>query len=141
MTLTPLLSANLATQLHAWPALAAFVLGLVQFALPKGTRLHRITGWVWVALMAVLSVMSFFIHTICTFGGFSLIHILSIVTLVTLPLAIRHARQKRIAGHAMAMTILFLCALVIAGAFTFSPGRIMHDVAFGTVTATGACKP
>jgi uncharacterized membrane protein len=29
------------------------------------------------------------------------------------------------------MTLMFIGALVIAGAFTFMPGRIMHQVAFG----------
>ncbi len=141
MTLLPLLSADRAIQVHAFPALAAFALGLVQFALPKGTGLHRVMGWTWVGLMTVISVSSFFIHTICSFGGFSLIHLLSILTLASLPFAVRHARRGRIGEHARAMQILFFAALLIAGAFTFMPGRIMHDVAFGTATAHGACMP
>ncbi len=32
----------------------------------------------------------------------------------------------------LAMATLFIGALVIAGAFTFLPGRIMHAVAFGS---------
>jgi uncharacterized membrane protein len=141
MTLAPLLSADLAIRLHAIPAILAFLLGAAQLGLPKGSRLHRIMGWTWVALMTLVAASSFFIHTICSFGGFSLIHLLSIVTLVTLPLAVLHARQHRIAKHAKAMKILFFAALVLAGAFTFTPGRIMYDLAFGTATVRGSCAP
>ena len=38
--------------LHAFAAMAAFALGIVQFAAPKGTLPHRTIGWIWVALMA-----------------------------------------------------------------------------------------
>ena len=37
--------------LDALAALAAFVLGLVRFAVPKGTLPHRTIGWIWVGLM------------------------------------------------------------------------------------------
>ena len=33
--------------------MAAFALGIVQFAAPKGTLPHRTIGWIWVLLMAV----------------------------------------------------------------------------------------
>jgi uncharacterized membrane protein len=56
--------------------------------------------------------------------------LLSILGLVTLPLAVMHARRHDIAQHRMAMLMLFTGALVIAGGFTFLPGRIMHAVVF-----------
>ena len=37
MSLTPLLEAAPAIPAHAFAALAAFVLGIIQFAAPKGT--------------------------------------------------------------------------------------------------------
>jgi uncharacterized membrane protein len=51
MTLAPLLGAPVAIQLHAVAALAAFALGAVQLAAPKGTIPHRALGWIWAALM------------------------------------------------------------------------------------------
>jgi uncharacterized membrane protein len=36
-----------------------------------------------------------------------------------------------VSGHKKAMTSIFFGALIIAGAFTFLPGRIMHAVVFG----------
>ena len=136
MSLEPLLSASPTIQVHAFAAIAAFGLGIVQLTAPKGTLPHRSLGWVWVLLMAVVALSSFWIHTIRTFGDFSLIHILSIVTLLALPGAVLDARRHRVGKHARGMRMLFLAKLVIAGLFTFMPGRIMHDVAFGTATAS-----
>jgi uncharacterized membrane protein len=131
MTLAPLLNASPVIQIHAFAAMAAFVLGLVQFAAPKGTIPHRTIGWIWAVLMTVIAVSSFWIHDIRLVGPFSPIHLLSILTLVLLPLAVLHARRHRVDRHRKAMISIFLGALVIAGLFTFVPGRIMHAVAFG----------
>ena len=129
--LAPLLSAAPAIQLHAFAAMAAFGLGLIQLAAPKGTLPHRSLGWVWVVLMVAVSVSGFFIHEIRLWGPWSPIHLLAIFTLVTLPLAVWHAHRHAVAAHRNAMISIFLGALVIAGLFTFLPGRIMHAVAFG----------
>jgi len=139
MYLEPLLNAPAAVRLHAFPAIAAFVLGSIQLAAPKGTFPHRAVGWVWVVLMAGVALSSFFIHTICTLGPFSVIHLLSIVTLVALPIGVWRARKREIRGHRRTMQLLFLGALLVAGIFTFMPGRIMHDVAFDTRSTHGSC--
>ena len=132
MTLAPLLDAPSVIQIHAFAALAAFAVGLVQLTAPKGTIPHRLIGWSWAALMLSVAVSSFFIHQIRLWGPWSPIHLLSILVLVTLPLAVLHARRQEVRQHRTAMLMLFSGALVIAGAFTFLPGRIMHAVAFGS---------
>jgi len=131
MSLAPLLQAAPAIPLHAFAAMAALVLGLVQFAAPKGTLPHRTIGWIWVALMAVVAASSFWIHQIRLVGPFSPIHLLSIFTLVMLPLAVWRAHTHRVADHRRIMIMTFIGALVIAGLFTLVPGRIMHRVIFG----------
>ena len=131
MSLAPLLNAAPQIPLHAFAAMGAFVLGLVQFAAPKGTLPHRTIGWIWVALMAVVAISSFWIHQIRLFGPFSPIHLLSIFTLVMLPLAVWRAHRHDVAGHRRVMVLTFTGALVIAGLFTLLPGRIMHAVVFG----------
>ena len=55
MTLAPLLSASPAIKLHAFAAMAAFALGVVQLSAPQGTLPHRAIGWLWVVLMLVIS--------------------------------------------------------------------------------------
>ena len=131
MSLEPLLTAPPVIQIHAFAAMAAFALGLVQFAAPKGTLPHRTIGWIWIALMAAIAISSFWIHSIRMIGPFSPIHALSILTLVTLPLAVLHAHKHRVMPHRKAMISIFVGGLVVAGAFTFLPGRIMHAVALG----------
>ena len=131
MTLAPLLAADGAIRLHAFAAMAAFVLGVVQIGAPKGTIPHRTIGWVWVALMLAVSISAFWIHTIRLWGPWSPIHLLSIFTLVTVPLGVWRAHRHRVADHRRIMTLIFSGALVIAGLFTLLPGRIMHAVVFG----------
>lgn len=131
MTLQPLLSASPMIQLHAFAAIAAFSVGVVQLARAKGDGPHRLTGYVWVALMFVIAVSSFWIHGMNQWNGFSLIHLLSIWVVIFLPVAVMHARRGNIRGHKLSMIGLFAGALIIAGVFTFVPSRIMHAVLFG----------
>ena len=131
MSLAPLFDAAPAIQAHAFAAMSAFALGIVQLAAPKGTLPHRTIGWVWVALMVIVSATSFWIHELRLWGPWSPIHLLSIFTLATLPLAVLHARRHQVVRHRNVMIGIFTGALVIAGLFTFVPGRIMYAVAFG----------
>jgi uncharacterized membrane protein len=132
MSLAPLLSASPGIQFHAFAAMAAFGLGVVQLAAPKGTLPHRTVGWIWVALMVVASVSAFFVHEIRLWGSWSPIHLLALFTLVALPLAVWHAHRHEVEKHRNRMVTLFVGALVIAGVFTFLPGRVMHAVVFGS---------
>jgi uncharacterized membrane protein len=131
MSFDPLFAAPLVVQVHAFAAMAAFALGVVQFAAPKGTLPHRTVGYVWVGLMLVVAASSFGIYGMRQWGSFSLIHLLSVTVLVLLPLAVLAARRHHIDRHRKAMISLFTGALVVAGAFTLLPGRIMHRVLFG----------
>jgi uncharacterized membrane protein len=131
LNFAPLLDAQPAIPLHALAALAAFVLGVVQFAAPKGTLPHRTIGWIWVTLMLAVAASSFWIHQIKLWGPWSPIHLLSIFTLIMLPLGVWRAHSHRVRDHRNIMIGLFSGALIIAGLFTLLPGRIMHTVVFG----------
>ena len=131
MSFAPLWNANLTIQIHAVAAMAAFAVGIVQFSAAKGTLPHRAIGWLWVSLMLVVSISAFFIHTIRLWGAWSPIHLLAIFTLIMLPIAVLGAHQHAIDRHRRTMIGLFVGALVVAGAFTLLPGRIMHAVLFG----------
>ncbi|MBR1232738.1 DUF2306 domain-containing protein [Bradyrhizobium sp. AUGA SZCCT0177] len=131
MSFAPLLDAAPAIPFHAFAAMAAFALGVVQFAAPKGTLPHRTLGWIWVGLMAVVAISSFWIHEIRLLGPWSPIHLLSIFTPIMLVLGVWYARRHKVRGHKITMISIFAGALVVAGLFTFVPGRIMHAVVFG----------
>jgi uncharacterized membrane protein len=131
MSFAPLTNAPLAIQLHAYAALAAFALGIVQLARIKGTPSHRAVGYVWVVLMLIVAGSSFWIHDLRIWGPWSPIHLLSIFTLAMLPYGVVMARSHVVIAHRLTMLGLFAGALVIAGIFTFAHGRIMHKVLFG----------
>ena len=131
MSLAPLLDAAPAIPVHAFAAMTAFVLGVVQLAAPKGTLPHRTLGWIWVCLMLGVAINSFWIHEIRLVGPWSPIHLLSIFVLITVPLAVWKAHRHQVADHRRIMISIFSGALVIAGLFTLLPGRIMHAVVFG----------
>lgn len=131
MSLAPLLNAPLAIQLHAVAAMSAFALGLLQFAAPKGTLPHRTVGFIWLALMLIVALSSFWIHEVRLWGPWSPIHLISIYVLIMVPVAIYFARRHNVRGHSRTVIGMFFGGLVIAGLFTFVPGRIMHAVAFG----------
>jgi uncharacterized membrane protein len=131
MSFAPLLNAAPAIPLHAFAAMTAFVLGVVQLAAPKGTLPHRTVGWIWVSLMLAVAASSFWIHQIRLVGPWSPIHLLSIFTLVMVPLGVWKAHRHEVGDHRRVMILVFSGALVIAGLFTLLPGRIMHAVVFG----------
>ncbi len=120
----------LAIKLHLACALAALLIGSAQMARIKGDRLHRILGWSWVALMGATAASSFFVRTLNP-GHFSLIHGLSAYVLIALPIAVIAARRGEIAAHRGWMTGLYAFALLVAGAFTFAPGRLMWALFLG----------
>jgi uncharacterized membrane protein len=132
VSLAPLLNAAGAIPLHAFAAMAAFVLGVVQLAAPKGTLPHRTIGWIWVVLMLTVAVSSFWIHQSRLWGLWSPIHLLSIFTLMIVPLGVWRAHRHDVRNHSRIMIFTFSGALVIAGLFTLVPGRIMHTVLFGS---------
>ncbi|MDE2385849.1 MAG: DUF2306 domain-containing protein [Alphaproteobacteria bacterium] len=133
MTLAPLFEAAGVIQLHTFAAIGAFVLGVGQFTLAKGTPWHRATGYVWAGLMLAIAASSLWIHTIRLWGPFSPIHILSLVTLIGVPQAVLAARRSDISGHKRGMIMLFVMALLGAGAFAaLMPGRLLHTVLFGS---------
>ncbi len=117
-------------RLHIAAALTAFLVGAVLLAGVKGTQLHKTLGWVWVAAMLTTALGSFFIRTINP-GHWSFIHFLSGWVSVATPMAVVAIRRKNVRLHRRLMTGLFVGGLVIAGAFTFVPGRLMWAVFFG----------
>ncbi len=123
MSLAPILTAPPIIQLHLASAVLALCLTLAITLMRKGTSRHLVVGRVWVFVMIVVSVSSFFITSL-TPGHFSLIHLLSTLTLGSILVAVVQRRRGNIRGHARAM--IFTClGLVIAGAFTFIPPRIL----------------
>ncbi len=132
MTLSPILDATPAIQIHVVAVAAAIVLTLAQLIGTKGVTAHRVLGYAWAIAMLTAAVSSFFIHTIRLIGPFSPIHLLAILTLVAVPIGIYAARRHDVRRHKRTMLSLVVFALCGAGLFAvFLPGRIMFHVLFG----------
>ena len=128
--LSLLAAAPLVIQLHVGGAVSAFLIGCILLAGVKGTGLHKSLGWAWVTAMALTAASSLFIRTINP-GHFSFIHLLSGWTLIALPMAIVAIKQGKVAAHRKAMTGMFVGGLLVAGLFTFLPGRLMWRIFIG----------
>ena len=122
--------------IHAVLASLALFLGARQLASKKGTRQHKVIGWIWVVMMVVVSLSSFEIRELNPDGTMSWIHVLSIVTLASLVIALLAIKNGRRSLHQHVMIGTFL-GLVIAGAFTLMPGRLLHTMS-ATIVGNGS---
>lgn len=125
--LSPLLAKGWLVQFHVVTVVIALALGPVQFALPKGSGLHRVLGWIWAAAMFATALATFFIRDMRD-GQFSPIHIFSLMAFIGVPLALWLARVKAM-SHARAMIGLYI-GLCIAGLTAIAPGRVVWDMLF-----------
>jgi uncharacterized membrane protein len=130
MNLAPLLDAPPVIQLHVAAAILSVVVGPVAIFRRSRDIVHRVAGRFWIACMAVTAVSSFWISENPLFWRFSIIHVLSAVTLVSLVGAVRAIRSGDVARHGATMRALYAQALMLAGAFTFFPGRRMSQTFF-----------
>ncbi|CAN1560470.1 COG5395 Predicted membrane protein [Caulobacteraceae bacterium] len=117
-------------QAHILAAVASVLVGAVILSARKGHTFHRTMGWIWASLMAVTAGSSLFIVGL-NGDHWSLIHLLSGWTLVILPFAVWAARKHRVDVHKRAMTGIFWGASIVAGLFTFLPGRLMWTLFMG----------
>lgn len=111
-----------AITLHLGTVLPALLIGCILFLNPKGTPLHKALGRVWAALMMTTAFASIWIRDLT--GGFGPLHVFTLITLVSIPYAIWSAMRGDIDAHQRSMMGTFI-GLVIAGAFSLLPGRIL----------------
>ncbi|MDO7841693.1 DUF2306 domain-containing protein [Sphingomonas immobilis] len=114
---------------HLVTILIALVLTPVMLLRPRGTRLHRQLGKIWVVAMFLTAAISFGVRG--SSGQFSLIHILSVFVVVMAPLVWLSARQHNIVRHRRIVRGMVTGALLIAGFFTFPFGRMLGSWLFG----------
>ena len=107
----------------------AIVIGVAQVFMTKGTRLHKILGWIWVTAMLAVAVSSFWIMEIRKGAGLSLIHLLSVWTLVSLSAGIWFIRRGNVRAHKRFM-VGTLLGLAGAGIGALMPGRFLAQLLF-----------
>ncbi len=129
ISLEPLMAASTWVQIHVGAALTTFAVGLGLLSAPKGFRFHKTAGWFWVVSMAITALSSFFITGLMG-ASYSPIHALSAWTMIGLPFGVAAIRRKDIKKHRHTMTNMFVGGMVIAGLFSFLPGRTMWAIFF-----------
>lgn len=137
MSLTPLLTASPAIQIHAVGAILALGLGPVILFAKKGNGLHKTLGRIWALSMLATIASSYMIFEVRLWGPFSPIHLLSVYSTYALISGIYYARVGNIKKHKDAMQGLYFGGLIVAGTFTFMPGRVMNLVVFGAPSEAG----
>jgi uncharacterized membrane protein len=131
MSLAPILAAGAAVQIHLVSVLIAFAIGTWMMVRPKGTTPHKALGRLYVALMVVSALSTFWIRGL-GHGSLSFLHLLSIFVLLALPSAVVMARLGRVRGHRYTMIGVYLGGIWIAGLLTLLPGRLLHRAVFGS---------
>lgn len=76
--------------IHSISSITALVLGSVNLLQTKGTRIHKVLGWIFIICMFISASSSFGIYN----KKFSLIHILSSLVIIWLLVAIYAIRFK-----------------------------------------------
>ena len=117
--------------LHAIMAMIAIILGGIQLSMKKGGAIHKFLGRIWVGIMMIVAITSFFIHEIKLWGAYSPIHLLSLWTIFILGVGIYYARVGNIKRHKQVMIATYFFALVLTGFFTLMPRRVMHQILIG----------
>ena len=131
MNIEPVLQASPAIKIHLAAVLPALAIGTWQvFFSVKGSRFHRIFGFTYLALMTIAATSAFFIRSVGR-GSLTPIHLFIPLTFFGVFAAIWYVRRGQIEKHRRAMLSLYFGGLLLAGALTLLPGRIMYRAFFG----------
>lgn len=135
MTLTPLLHAPLAVQLHVATLVPAWIVGTwVMFFSKRGSKLHRALGIAFFALLGTTAFIALFIHRAMPHSpmlGMSWVHLTVIWTLVLIWLALDGIRSRKPLQHRLAVLGLYGGSLTITAIVNaFTPHHIVHQLFF-----------
>lgn len=120
--------------LHLATVLPAFLLGAFQLLSRKGTSRHRFLGKIYMILMLATGLITLAMPAEVgpqIFHHFGFIHIFSLMALFGVPLSYFAIRRGYVRAHRATMLSLYVGGILIAGAFAFSPGRMLHKWLFG----------
>ena len=119
---------------HLATIIPAFLIGTFLLLNFKGTPLHKLLGKCYMVLMLLTATITLFMPAVVgptLWGHFGFIHLFSILVLYSVPTAYIAARNGNITKHKSNMVGLYIGGILIAGSFTFMPGRLLHLWVFG----------
>jgi len=120
--------------LHLATVVPCFIIGTILLLIKKGTTVHKSFGRIYMVLMMITAVVTLFMpaHVGPKFlNHFGWIHSFSFLTLYTVPTAYLAIKKGNVKSHKRKMILLYFGAIIIAGGFTFTPGRYLYQLFFG----------
>ncbi len=120
--------------LHLATVIPCFIIGTILLLIKKGTPFHKKSGRVYMVLMLITATITLFMPAkvgSSLFNHFGWIHLFSFLAIYTVPSAYFAIKKGNVKSHKRKMILLYFGAIIIAGGFTFSPGRYLHELFFG----------
>jgi uncharacterized membrane protein len=120
--------------LHLVTVVPCFFIGGILLIIKKGTTIHKTLGRVYMVLMLFTAGVTLFMPAAVgptILNHFGWIHSFSFLTIYTVPTAYLAIKKGRVKVHKRKMILLYFGAILIAGGFTFVPGRYLHALFFG----------
>jgi len=120
--------------LHLATIVPAFLIGTFLLVRRKGTPIHKSLGRIYLLLMIATGLTTLFMPAQVGprfLAHFGFIHAFSLLALYSAPAAFLAVRRGNVKAHRGNMIGLYVGGILIAGAFAFSPGRMLHDWIFG----------
>lgn len=118
---------------HLATIVPAFFMGTYLLMSRKGTPQHRWIGKLYMVLMLLTAMITLFMPAKVGpqfLHHFGFIHFFSVMVIFTVPIAYLAARRGDIKAHRANMVGMYIGGLLIAGAFAFMPGRLLHQWLF-----------
>lgn len=119
--------------LHLSTIVPAFFIGSYLLLNRKGTPIHKFLGKVYMVLMLLTAFITLLIPAkvgLTFLDHFGFIHLFSFLTFATVIGAYLSIRMGNVKAHRFNMLGLYIGGILIAGAFTFVPGRLLHTWLF-----------
>ncbi len=120
--------------LHLITVVPCFIIGTLLLIIKKGTPIHKGFGRVYMVLMLFTACVTLFMPADVGpqfLNHFGWIHSFSFLTIYTVPTAYLAIKKGNVKAHKRKMILLYFGAIILAGGFTFVPGRYLHNVFFG----------
>jgi len=121
------------TYIHLATMIPVAFLGAYLLITLKGTAGHKAIGKIYMLLMFFSSLVSLFMPAkvgptlLFHFGA---IHLLSFLAITMIIFSFIAVKVGNIALHKRSMVGLYVGGIIVAGSFTLTPGRLLHDWIF-----------
>lgn len=118
---------------HLATVVPCFLIGTVLLIIKKGTPIHKQMGRVYMVLMLITAAITLFMPAQVGpqfLGHFGWIHGFSFLAIYTVPTAYLAIKRGDVKSHQRKMILLYFGAIIIAGGFTFFPGRYLYELFF-----------